>query len=48
MFELACTHCIKWVEQVLPGWSLYQWEEEGNGERVWESEYGTNTVYTHM
>jgi hypothetical protein len=28
------------------GW--YQWEGRGYGERVWEGEYGANTVYTCM
>jgi hypothetical protein len=28
------------------GW--YQWEGEGVGEREWEGEYSSNTVYTCM
>jgi hypothetical protein len=28
----------------LVGW--YQWERKGGGEKVWEYEYGANTVYT--
>jgi hypothetical protein len=30
----------------MSGW--YQWEWGGSGERVWEGEYGANTVYTSM
>jgi hypothetical protein len=30
----------------LEGW--YQWDMEGGGERVWESEYGANSVYSRM
>jgi hypothetical protein len=30
-----------------PAWGIwYQWEWGGDGERVWESEYGANTEYT--
>jgi hypothetical protein len=28
--------------------SWYQWEGGGGGEKVWEGEYGANTVYTCM
>jgi hypothetical protein len=32
-----------------PAWrAWHQWEGRGSGERVWESEYSTNTVYTCM
>jgi hypothetical protein len=34
------------AEQVLSR-DWYQWEGE-DGKRVWEGEYGTNTVYTCM
>jgi hypothetical protein len=36
------------VKQVLPGrGGWYQCEGGGGRERMWESEYGANTVYTY-
>jgi hypothetical protein len=36
------------VEQSCLGRDWYQWEGGGGGERAWEGEDGTNTVYTCM